>query len=286
MAVTAISRDQNVNVSIVRWTDDATLATVLGADYVTGQADNIEALNSGTWEWLESDLIAVFASDGHALLEFDGDDFTTFVAFSGGNGEVTLPVTNNYLVVFDGTLGALKQAANGSNAITPGNVVAGTDAVAGYLSSSSGTANGKLRFAATPNSGDFNTIVTNAAMGQTSTISIPDPGASTGKFLISPAALVSGNYLKASGTGGNIIDAGFYLISRISQTFGGGSTGNTFAATGVTASSIVVASIVTSTNAVGIAKVVPGTNTIAVTFTADPGAGTTISYISISAQVN
>jgi hypothetical protein len=41
--------------------------------------------------------------------------------------------------------------------------------------------------------------------------------------------------------------------------------------------------ILTSTNSVSVNKAVPGTNTLAVTFSADPGAGTVLTYIYASA---
>lgn len=47
---------------------------------------------------------------------------------------------------------------------------------------------------------------------------------------------------------------------------------------GLTANSIVTASIVSSTNTVSIAKVTPGIDKFSITFTADPGASVIISY--------
>lgn len=66
-----------------------------------------------------------------------------------------------------------------------------------------------------------------------------------------------------------------------SAVWAGGGTTNAFAATGLTASSVVVASIVASTNNVSITSVQPGTNTLTVKFSADPGAATQVNYISI-----
>lgn len=68
-------------------------------------------------------------------------------------------------------------------------------------------------------------------------------------------------------------------ISTTTAVWGGGGASNAFVATGLTSSSVVVASILSSTNTVAIAKVVPTTDTLTITFTADPGAGTAVNYI-------
>jgi hypothetical protein len=62
--------------------------------------------------------------------------------------------------------------------------------VAGTIDVYPGTeAKGKLQIAATANTGDTTVTLTNAAMGQATTITIPDPGASTGFLGVSTAAL-------------------------------------------------------------------------------------------------
>jgi len=64
--------------------------------------------------------------------------------------------------------------------------------------------------------------------------------------------------------------------------YGGGGTSNAFVATGLVSTDIVVATILASTNAVSIAKAVPSADTLTVTFSADPGAGTTVQWIAIA----
>jgi len=65
--------------------------------------------------------------------------------------------------------------------------------------------------------------------------------------------------------------------------YGGGGTSNAFTATGLAATDIVVATILASTNAVSIAKAVPTADTLTVTFSADPGAGTTVQWHALPA---
>ena len=66
---------------------------------------------------------------------------------------------------------------------------AGADASAGTLVSfPSTTASGKLIVAAVNSSGAFNTTISNASMGQSTVVSIPDPGSATANFVISKGA--------------------------------------------------------------------------------------------------
>lgn len=139
-------------------------------------------------------------------------------------GDVLLPVVSGNFAVFNGTTGQIKDAgflpsnaaktnvvmANGATvvnhimvstdtagtvgnlagtAINDGSIQAGRDAVAGTLISfPATTANGSLIVAAINAGGAFNTTISNSVMGQSSVISIPDPGAATGKFIISSIA--------------------------------------------------------------------------------------------------
>lgn len=98
-------------------------------------------------------------------------------------------------------------------------------------------------------------------------------------------ATVLGNFAKFADTAGTVIDGGAAIHSGTTSAYAGGGTTNTFTATGLTSASIVTASNLTSTNSVSITKVVPGTNTLAITWSADPGAATTVNWISISAAI-
>lgn len=218
--ITSIVRDWGTNPSIVRVTSTDTLATVAGAGYLTAQAANIETANSGTFEWVVGDMVAMAASDGSELFRFSGSDFTTFIQLPGGNGAVTLPVVSGDFTVFDGTLGALKDLGylpsdasktavvmagsavvathiakfvdtagtvddTAGAALNDGDIQAGRTTVAGKLISFPSTgAKGSLQVTAVANTGDTITTISNAAMGQASVISIPDPGTATSKFVL------------------------------------------------------------------------------------------------------
>jgi hypothetical protein len=249
------------------------------------------------------------------------------VSISNSNGQITLtswanpgdavlPTTANAIAHFTNTTGTISSAA--ANVFNLGNIAAGQSGTAGTVSSFPGTASkGSLIWSATANTGNTNTTVTNAAMGQASVLTIPDPAGATANIVVAPAALVNNNLVKASGTAGLVADAGISASSvatftgstvvgnfvKASTTTGqitdggaaihagttgvyaGGGTSNAFSVTGMTASWIVTAVILTSTNAVAIAKAVPGSATLTVTFTADPGANTTVSWIATSAAI-
>jgi hypothetical protein len=170
--------------------------------------------------------------------------------------------------------------------VSQGNLVAGSSGHAGTLSSFPATASkGSLVLTAVANTGNTTTTISNAAMGQASVISIPDPAGATADFVLAPAALVSGNAVKASGTAGLVADAGYAFHAGTTGTYGGGGTSNAFTVSGMASTWIVTASILTQTNAASIVKAVPSTNTLTITFSADPGASTTVSWIASTASV-
>lgn len=75
--------------------------------------------------------------------------------------------------------------STGNVNVSAGNVVAGASGAAGTVTSFPATASkGSLILAAVNNTGNTNTTISNAAMGQASVISIPDPGAATANFVL------------------------------------------------------------------------------------------------------
>jgi hypothetical protein len=258
MAITSLKRDFVDSPNIVRMETTNTLAQVEATGYLATQSDIILQINSGTWTWLPSDMILCYASDGLQLFTLNTalDDFVVYS--TAGNGAVTLPVVSGNFTTFDGTLGALgdlgyspsdatktKVVMAGSavqvgyiahfidtagtiddtagNVINAGNIQAGLSGTAGTLISFPTTAaNGSLIISALNAGGAFNTTIRNSVMGQSSVISIPDPGAATANFVLSASSgtqTITGN-LTVSGaitsTAGNITsgssgDAGTFI---------------------------------------------------------------------------
>lgn len=73
MAITFISRDYGVNVSIVRVTTTDSLEVVEAPGYLTSQIANLVAINNGGFTWLASDTVLVNASDGFRLFGISSD---------------------------------------------------------------------------------------------------------------------------------------------------------------------------------------------------------------------
>jgi hypothetical protein len=237
--------------------------------------------------------------------------FTVNIAASTGqitltqwanSGDAVLPTTANYLAHFTNTTGTISSAAG--NVTQPGNIAAGLSGTAGTVASFPGTASkGSLILAAVANTGNTNTTISNVAMGQASVISIPDPAAATADFVVAPAALVSGNLVKASGTAGLIVDAAIVATAVMQTTAVNTMTGsgqiilvkangvestNAVTASGnagvITTSSLTTAggatyvitwtnTKITATSVIGL-TIQGGTNTVQnITFTVAPGAG-------------
>lgn len=134
----------------------------------------------------------------------------------GNPGDVVLPTIANYIAHFTNTSGTL--SSNAANVINAGNIQAGLSGTAGTLASFPATAaKGSLILAGVANTGNTNTTISNAAMGQASVISIPDPAAATADFVLAPAALVSGNLVQASGTAGLVADSGLATTNVVSK---------------------------------------------------------------------
>lgn len=125
------------------------------------------------------------------------------IAFSGGAS------TANAIPVFSDTAGNLKAASTASTlgqslsvtgsvtastsiTATAGNITSGSSADAGtFISYPATAANGTMIMAAANAGGAFNTTISNGTMGQSSVITIPDPGAATSKFVLQDGNNVS-----------------------------------------------------------------------------------------------
>lgn len=173
--------------------------------------------------------------------------------------------------------------ANNVQTTGGGNFIAGASGTDGIFVSFPATAtSGTLNLAAVTNAtGDFDTTISNAAaVAQDQVISIPDVGAATGEFIIKTAALVNGNVVVASGTGGVVVDGGVAPaalqlsanLTSVRVAWAGGGTSNAFAVPGVVATSVVTATIVSEANASYILTAAPGSAIVTVTFNVDPGA--------------
>lgn len=110
--------------------------------------------------------------------------------------------------------------------------------------------------------------------------------ASPANTVLLSGSSVSGHFPKFNNTTGQLIDSGAKILAGVTASFGGGSASNAYTIAGLTSTSYGAAVILTSANTASIIKAVPSTNTLTVTFSADPGAGTTLTYIYATASLS
>lgn len=94
--------------------------------------------------------------------------------------------------------------------------------------------------------------------------------------------------LRPSISGANItlVPSAGAKVTTGTLSWGGGGASNAFSLPGLTTSSKIVTTITGSANTVSLDKAVKSTDTLTVTFSGDPGAGTTIDYIMTSAALS
>jgi hypothetical protein len=101
---------------------------------------------------------------------------------------------------------------------------------------------------------------------------------------------ISAASVTVSAFGATLVDDATKLVSQATlgiksattAAYAGGGTSNAFVATGLVSTDIVVATILASTNSVSICKAVPTADTLTITFSADPGAATTVQWHAIA----
>lgn len=162
---------------------------------------NLQAGLSGTAGTLASFPSA--ATSGSLILAAvtnSGGNFSTTISNVSSIGQsqvVSIPDQGSATGLFitsKGTGGqSISSALTVTNTLTGNTVNASTGVLTSGSSGTAGTvtsfpataAKGSLILAAVNNTGNTNTTISNAAMGQASVISIPDPGTSTSNFIIS-----------------------------------------------------------------------------------------------------
>lgn len=176
------------------------------------------SVNAGNFYTLVEPLPAQIGVDA---IVFNADPSAGGVTFSGG------PSTANAIPVFSDAAGNIKPANaapvtlgqnlsvtgtgtfSGALSSTAGDITSGSSGNAGsFISFPATAANGTLILEALNAGGAFNTTIRNSVMGQSSVISIPDPGAATANFLLDAGTNASGTFtlLTVANTGLHILD--------------------------------------------------------------------------------
>jgi hypothetical protein len=146
-----------------------TLATVTTAGYLT------DAVKEGTLILNTSTVNGVIQPNTFAFVS------------TSDSGSVILMITvtgvpGNFVYSLTAPMAA-------APVIVAGNIQAGINGTAGaFISYPAGLNDGFLNLHASNSAGGFNTIITNAAMGQTTTFTIPDPGVAAANFLLTQNA--------------------------------------------------------------------------------------------------
>lgn len=244
------------------------------------------------------------ASEGYlALLAVSNasGNFHTIISNAAAIGQsqtISIPdtgaATGNFIL--SGLTGAgIQHITRGSLEVDAGGLIAGiaTGGTAGSLTLYPATAaNGSLVLSPVANAGNHAATISNVtALAQASVYTLPDPANAVARILVGATAtpFTTGHLLASSGTGGLVVDSGIatasvQLTSTIhaaqSPNIGGAGAGPvTVTQAGVATTSIIVASMVSSSNPVEIITVTAGTGNFAVTFSGNPGASAIINYI-------
>lgn len=182
-------------VVLERAEDQQSLEQLKAGEYVAVGAGSV---NAGNFYTLVEPLPQTIGVDA---IVFNADPSAGGVTFSAG------PSVANALVVFSDTSGNIKPANaapvtlgqnlavtgtgvfSGALSSTSGNITSGSSGDAGtFISFPTTAANGTLIISALDAGGAFNTTLRNSAMGQSSVLSFPDPGAATANVLLDTGA--------------------------------------------------------------------------------------------------
>jgi hypothetical protein len=123
VAITAISRDWGVDPAIVRITDTTTLAAITTVGYGLTQAANIQALQNGTFQWLASDYVLIYYSNGEGFFTYD-PIAGTFTAAPTAPGTLSNTLPSADIFVGNGANVATGVAMTGDVHITNAGVTA------------------------------------------------------------------------------------------------------------------------------------------------------------------
>ena len=218
------------------------IATITAAGYLNGVGNQLPTVDLAPSDVIEC-LYSYNAVTDSGILGFFQPSISNGVITLNlweNPGNVLLPVVSGDFAVFNGTTGQIKDAGysasdptktkvvmatgatvigyishftdvagtigNTAGAVTnPGDIYAGLSGTSGQLRSYPGTAaNGYLALLGINAGGAFNTIISNSVMGQSSTVSIPDPGAATAKFVLDTGTNASGTFTTMTATTANI----------------------------------------------------------------------------------
>lgn len=268
MAITSITRDWGVDPSIVRITSTDNLTAITTAGYLTAQEANIELLNNGEFEWLPSDFVLIYYSNGEGFFTRDATN-QAFVAAPANSGLSNTLANGN---IFVGNASNVATGVPVSGDVTLSN--AGVTAIASGaivnadVNNAAAIAYSKL--AALPSAdilvGSAGNVAT--AVPVTGAVTLTNAGVT---------ALAAGSVALANLAAG--ITPSHVVKFAGQPTTTGGAAAEAFTVTGAAATDLAFVQVVNNGTAnVTAIQAVVTTNTLTVTFSADPGADTVFNY--------
>ncbi len=148
----------------------------------------------------------IIENDSDITTESSRVDFVTTSDGTKGSLDTDVRVST----MLNGTVRQVLAVDASDQSLTVGqNAVTDTDNVNKVRVYPTTQAKGSLTFQATDNTGDTHTIITNAAMGQESTITIPDPGDSADEFVLKDTSVT---------LTGKTIDGGSNTLANIARS--------------------------------------------------------------------
>lgn len=283
MTITALARNFNGDPNMVTMVTTSSAADITTAGFwnLPATVADVDRLQNGVFQWSPTDFVSIYTSDGFGTYVYDFTN-AAFAMDNAGGATVITPTQANYLAKFVDTNGTLGMSTG--TLLSKATII--TDPGFGFTSQPPFPGTGSLSLYAM-DAGNFNIFINNDVVAQVTSVSIPDPLANQGKFLVGTGAnpFVNKHLLIANGTHGVVIDSGAQLLSGTTAAYGGGGTSNAFTVTGLVAAAVGACVIKSSTNNVSVTKAVAGTNSLTVTFSADPGANTTLTYFYTTAAM-
>jgi hypothetical protein len=225
---TVITREQGYagfSPEIIRIVTTSTLAQVQTPGWYNNSPIAGERISSVD----QCQICYAYASSAQATAIFNvAVSSTGIVTLSVAETSVVLPTIANHIATYTNISGTLSE--DPATAISGGNIQAGLSGTAGYLASFPATAlKGSFVFKAVANTGNTVTTFSNDAMGQTTTVNVPDPANAIGQLLIGATAtpFTTGNFPQNSGTAGLMVDSGLAVSNVVSKV-----AANTFTGVG------------------------------------------------------
>lgn len=123
MAITAIGRYFQISPNIVGIIATDNLATITTAGYITTQADEIEALNMGEFEWADTDYCLIYYSGGVGFFTRDSST-EAFVAAPASPGSLSNTLLDSRIFVGSAANVATGVALSGDATISNAGVLA------------------------------------------------------------------------------------------------------------------------------------------------------------------